>query len=106
MTVILFKKQFDHSTLSACEWFYIGGLPIITIYETVLHKMIFNDKLPFLPLAATSIYCAIGVVYSYILYYYEYLYGSVSSLKELKQKEIDEQERISALIMYELKKHS
>ncbi|EFN80623.1 probable dolichyl pyrophosphate Glc1Man9GlcNAc2 alpha-1,3-glucosyltransferase [Harpegnathos saltator] len=55
------------------EWLYVIPLPLVTIYETVLHKLLFADRLPFLPLAFTSIYCAIGITYCWILYYCMYL---------------------------------
>ncbi|XP_076397185.1 ALG6/ALG8 family glucosyltransferase xit isoform X1 [Megachile rotundata] len=55
------------------EYIYIANLPMLTVYETLLHKLIFGNKLPFLPLALTSIYCAIGVFYSWILYYSMFL---------------------------------
>lgn len=97
-TVLLVKNQFNSSLLYFHEWIYVSFLPVITIYETVLHKIIFGDKLPFLPLALTSIYCALGITYSYILFYYKYLVDDKSLNKELKARENQE------YTMYELKK--
>lgn len=64
----LFKQPF----LKHHEWLYIVLLPLLTIYETIFHQIIFADRLPFLPLAVTSIYCAIGIIYSWLLYCYVY----------------------------------
>lgn len=82
MLVFLLQEQFKCINLRDYEIAYIGVLPVITLYETTIHDLIFKDKLPFLPLALTSIYCAIGVVYSYVIYYYEYL----SDAKKLSNK--------------------
>lgn len=61
--------HYKKSLLSSVEWIYVGSLPLATIYEAVLHKWIFGEKLPFLPLAFTSIYCALGLSYSWLIYY-------------------------------------
>ncbi|XP_031783233.1 probable dolichyl pyrophosphate Glc1Man9GlcNAc2 alpha-1,3-glucosyltransferase [Nasonia vitripennis] len=97
-TVLLVKNQFDSNLLKSHEWIYVSFLPVVTIYETVVHKIIFGDRLPFLPLALTSIFCALGVTYSYIIYYYTYMTGDKSLNKELKRKENEE------YTMYKLKK--
>ncbi|CAG5102102.1 3-glucosyltransferase (Homo sapiens) [Cotesia congregata] len=68
--ILCFQELFNSSLLKIHEWIYVIILPFITIYETVIHKIIFGQQLPFLPLALTSIYCAIGVIYSWVLYYY------------------------------------
>lgn len=65
--------QHNKPLLRVHEYLYIILLPLVTIYEVLLHKLLFGHRMPFLPLAFTSIYCAIGVTYSWILYYYMYL---------------------------------
>lgn len=53
------------------------------MYETIIHKLIFGEKLPFLPLALTSLYCAIGVTYSWVVYYYMFLrYSKINNYKD------------------------
>ena len=79
------SRKFKQQLLYFHEYIYVIILPILTVYETVLHKLIFGDKLPFLPLAITSIYCATGVLYSWILYYYMFL--RYNPLDQRKKKE-------------------
>ncbi|XP_014222388.1 probable dolichyl pyrophosphate Glc1Man9GlcNAc2 alpha-1,3-glucosyltransferase [Trichogramma pretiosum] len=74
MVRLLFKAPNNSVPPTKLEKLYIRILPLITCYETFLHKTLFKDKLPFLPLAITSIYCALGITYSYALLYYNYLY--------------------------------
>ncbi|XP_015867729.3 probable dolichyl pyrophosphate Glc1Man9GlcNAc2 alpha-1,3-glucosyltransferase [Ziziphus jujuba] len=45
---------------------YLVGLVIVEIWGQFLHPLILGDKLPFLPLILISVYCAIGVLYSWI----------------------------------------
>ncbi|XP_057332830.1 probable dolichyl pyrophosphate Glc1Man9GlcNAc2 alpha-1,3-glucosyltransferase [Microplitis mediator] len=68
--ILCLQELFNSSLLKIHEWIYVTILPFITIYETLIHRIIFQQNLPFLPLALTSIYCAIGVIYSWIFYYY------------------------------------
>lgn len=72
-SILILTNQHGSSLLRLHEWLYVIPLPLLTIYEVVLHKLLLGDKLPFLPLAFTSVYCAIGVTYCWILYYYMYL---------------------------------
>ncbi|GFP91033.1 probable dolichyl pyrophosphate glc1man9glcnac2 alpha-1 3-glucosyltransferase [Phtheirospermum japonicum] len=45
---------------------YMLGLLVIEIWGQFLHPIIFGDRLPFLPLMMISIYCALGMMYSWI----------------------------------------
>ncbi|PIN16113.1 Glucosyltransferase - Alg8p [Handroanthus impetiginosus] len=45
---------------------YLFGLFVVEIWGQFLHPIVFGDRLPFLPLMMTSIYCAVGTVYSWI----------------------------------------
>lgn len=46
--------------------FYLVGLLVVEIWGQFLHPIVFGDRLPFLPLMMISIYCGLGMVYSWI----------------------------------------
>lgn len=49
-------------------WFgksYLFGLLVIEIWGQFLHPIVFGDRFPFLPLMMISIYCALGMMYSW-----------------------------------------
>ncbi|EYU42323.1 hypothetical protein MIMGU_mgv1a004526mg [Erythranthe guttata] len=46
--------------------FYLLGLLCIEIWGQFLHRIVFGDRFPFLPLMMISIYSAIGMMYSWI----------------------------------------
>ncbi|XP_046488301.1 dolichyl pyrophosphate Glc1Man9GlcNAc2 alpha-1,3-glucosyltransferase isoform X2 [Neodiprion pinetum] len=66
ITIISLFNLHNKSLLSNYEWLYMSWLPFLPVYENVLHKLLFGDRLPFLPLALTSLYCAVGVTYSWL----------------------------------------
>ncbi|RLU19049.1 hypothetical protein DMN91_009407 [Ooceraea biroi] len=72
-SILVLTNQHGEPLLRLHEKLYLIPLPLITIYEVVLHKSLFGEKLPFLPLAFTSVYCAIGITYCWLSYYYMYL---------------------------------
>ncbi|CAA0842461.1 Probable dolichyl pyrophosphate Glc1Man9GlcNAc2 alpha-1-3-glucosyltransferase [Striga hermonthica] len=45
---------------------YLFGLLAVEVWGQFLHPIVFGDRLPFLPLMTISIYCAIGMVCSWI----------------------------------------
>ncbi|CAA0820682.1 Probable dolichyl pyrophosphate Glc1Man9GlcNAc2 alpha-1-3-glucosyltransferase [Striga hermonthica] len=45
---------------------YLFGLIVVEIWGQFLHPIIFGDRLPFLPLMMISIYCALGMFYSWV----------------------------------------
>ncbi|KAL3516794.1 hypothetical protein ACH5RR_023696 [Cinchona calisaya] len=45
---------------------YLLGLLVVEIWGQFLHPVVLRDKLPFLPLMMISIYCAFGMMYSWI----------------------------------------
>ncbi|KAJ8573422.1 hypothetical protein K7X08_009933 [Anisodus acutangulus] len=50
-------------------WFgklYLLGLLAVEIYGQFVHPILFAERLPFLPLMLISIYCAFGMMYSWI----------------------------------------
>ncbi|KAI8053182.1 glycosyltransferase family 57 protein [Gilbertella persicaria] len=56
------------------EQYYVIGLFFLQAYTGCLHDMIFgSDRLEFLPLMMTSLYCAIGIVYGWGLFMWHYL---------------------------------
>lgn len=62
---------------------YLGGLFGIFIYEHIFHKLYGIDKIfPFMPLLLTSCYCALGIIYCTIKYYYNFLIMQGSEHKQ------------------------
>ncbi|XP_024017012.1 probable dolichyl pyrophosphate Glc1Man9GlcNAc2 alpha-1,3-glucosyltransferase isoform X2 [Morus notabilis] len=57
------KEEF---TVNWVEKSYLTGIIVVEIGGQFLHPLFFGDKLPFVPLMLTSIYCAIGIMYSWI----------------------------------------
>ncbi|XP_050385010.1 probable dolichyl pyrophosphate Glc1Man9GlcNAc2 alpha-1,3-glucosyltransferase [Argentina anserina] len=47
-------------------WSYLVGLLLVEICGQFLHPIFLGDKLPFLPLMLISVYCSIGVMYSFL----------------------------------------
>lgn len=61
----------ENFKLNKIEIFYLSLVVILEFYSSCLHFVIsFDKKLPYLPLMLTSVYCAIGVMYSWIKYLY------------------------------------
>lgn len=83
---LTFSRKFDAGLLYSYEYLYVINLPVLTVYETIVHKLIFHEKLPFLPLALTSIYCAVGIIYSWVVYYYMFLSSRCSDADDIKKK--------------------
>ena len=77
----LLIQRHKQCLLQIYEWIYVGSLPLIIVYETCIHGFLFDEQLPFLPLAITSIYCSLGVTYSFLLYYYVFVSSELSNLK-------------------------
>lgn len=70
---VLLIQRFNENLLFAYEWMYIASFPVLILYESMLHQFLFGEKLPFLPLAVTSVYCSLGITYSFCVYYFKYL---------------------------------
>lgn len=45
---------------------YLLGVLIVEIWGHFLHPYLLGDKFPFVPLMLISIYCALGILYSWI----------------------------------------
>ncbi|KAL5973715.1 hypothetical protein ACLOJK_030371 [Asimina triloba] len=54
------------SLIGWIEVIYLLGMVGVEIWGQFLHPYFFHDKLPFLPLMLISIYCAMGMIYSWI----------------------------------------
>ena len=46
-----------------------GGSAPLELFNSFAHPLLLAPRLPFLPLMLTSVYCALGVVYSTVLAY-------------------------------------
>ncbi|XP_053949844.1 probable dolichyl pyrophosphate Glc1Man9GlcNAc2 alpha-1,3-glucosyltransferase isoform X2 [Anastrepha ludens] len=63
------------------EDIYLFGFSLLPIYEHIISPLLgLQEKLPFMPLLLTSLYCSIGVTYFFILYYLHTLDISLSAL--------------------------
>ncbi|KAG1079557.1 hypothetical protein G6F42_023704 [Rhizopus arrhizus] len=62
--------------LSTLEENYLMGLLVLQLYTGVIHDVVFGqNKLQFLPLMVTSLYCSVGIVYGWALFMVNYLSG-------------------------------
>lgn len=60
--------------LTKIESTYILGLGGVFLFENVIHPLLgWTNVYPFLPLMLTSVYCSIGIFYSWIRYYWHFL---------------------------------
>ena len=79
------KTKRSRVTFSRLERLYLLGLALVAAYECCLHWLTgLNQRLPFLPLLIMSVYCALGIVYVWILWMMETLQSAGSS-KNTKQ---------------------
>ena len=64
------KYQYGKKFLiNKIEFFYLSLIILLEFYNSVLHFMFsFDKKLPYLPLMITSVYCSIGIIYSWVKY--------------------------------------
>lgn len=67
------------------ELLYSFGFIALLFYEFILQYVLnFDEKLPFLPLLLTSVYCSIGIMYFWLKYYAEFLFNENSNTKVRK----------------------
>lgn len=56
--------------MNILEILYVFGLLLIPLYEHVIAPLTgLHQRLPFMPLLLTSVYCSCGVSYVFIAYY-------------------------------------
>jgi len=67
----------DLFKLPIVEWYeawYLYGLVFLEFYCGVIHPFtVLAVKLPFLPLMLTSVYCAVGMIWAWIVFYVDTL---------------------------------
>eukprot|EP00123_Amoebidium_parasiticum_P000599 comp11442_c0_seq1/m.5858 comp11442_c0_seq1/g.5858 ORF comp11442_c0_seq1/g.5858 comp11442_c0_seq1/m.5858 type:complete len:495 (-) comp11442_c0_seq1:360-1844(-) len=51
------------------ERLYAYGFILLQVYVSLIHQYIFGNRMEFLPLLLTSVYCAAGVVFAYVRLY-------------------------------------
>lgn len=69
------------------EKMYLIGLGVLFIYEHLIyHVLEMHKNLPFLPLMLTSVYCAVGITYFWLIFYYDYLRESEIPKDKKKSK--------------------
>ncbi|XP_066998820.2 dolichyl pyrophosphate Glc1Man9GlcNAc2 alpha-1,3-glucosyltransferase isoform X2 [Anabrus simplex] len=67
-------RSFSLPLLSTWESLYVLGLIPLFLFENVVYPWSGLDtRLPFLALMLTSVYCSVGVTYSWIKYYWHFL---------------------------------
>lgn len=60
------EEEIQVHLLRKREFAYIVGLLLLEIYGQLFHSLVFKERLPFLPLMLTSVYCALGILYAWI----------------------------------------
>ncbi|CAO3588912.1 unnamed protein product [Absidia cylindrospora] len=60
--------------LTQVEMIYVMGLILMQAYTSIGHSLVFgDDRLEFLPLMMTSVYCAVGIMYAWLMLMYDHL---------------------------------
>jgi len=44
---------------------YLTGLPLLQLFYSIIHPLVFKERLPFLPLLFISVYSAVGVLFCF-----------------------------------------
>ncbi|XP_056386057.1 probable dolichyl pyrophosphate Glc1Man9GlcNAc2 alpha-1,3-glucosyltransferase [Hyla sarda] len=77
----LFRKE--GKLLNCVEALYVFGLvPLGLLCEVIYPLTPWQQRLPFIPLLLTSVYCALGIAYSWIRLYISLFSGPTMSLKK------------------------
>lgn len=58
------------------ENIYICGFVVLQFFCGVIHQIIFKNEYEFLPLLVTSVYCALGIIYSWFRFTLIYFLGT------------------------------
>jgi len=84
---ILLRQSCSSADLKIYEIIYSYGFIFVFWYEQHLQFLFgLNQKLPFLPLLITSVYCSVGVIYFWLTYYFSYLFECETSSQKKKGK--------------------
>lgn len=60
--------------LTQVETIYVMGLILMQAYTAIGHSLLFgDDRYEFLPLMLTSVYCAVGIMYAWLMLMYDHL---------------------------------
>lgn len=69
ISVLLFRNIHGGQFLTIPERLYLYGFVFLSLFENIVHPSLNLDRtLPFIPLMATSVYCALGVIYFWLMY--------------------------------------
>jgi alpha-1,3-glucosyltransferase len=68
----LFQVIFLKPKLTLLEKVYLWGLLPLEIFASFIHPTFILPKLPFLPLMAISVYCSVGVIYTFLCLYWNF----------------------------------
>ncbi|XP_065059050.1 probable dolichyl pyrophosphate Glc1Man9GlcNAc2 alpha-1,3-glucosyltransferase [Rhopilema esculentum] len=75
-------SSFGLPFLNRIEALYIWGLVPLYIYCNAVHSMIgLSEKLPFVPLMLTSVYCTIGILCSWGVFYFKSMNFTTKDIK-------------------------
>ncbi|XP_050069661.1 probable dolichyl pyrophosphate Glc1Man9GlcNAc2 alpha-1,3-glucosyltransferase [Anopheles maculipalpis] len=88
LSVVLLKLIHRGTFFHTIEFLYLAGFPVLCVYENLVHDVIgLRERLPFLPLLLTSVYCAVGVVYFWVSYQMSFLHtnGGETVITEKKK---------------------
>lgn len=84
--IYAFRKLYNFDLMRTLEWLYSLGVIALPLYEHVIQYLLnFDKKFPFLPLMLTSVYCAIGMTYFWITFYFEYLFVNETDNRKKKK---------------------
>lgn len=56
---------------------YLCGLPLLQLYCDVVHPLMLAERLPFLPLLLTSLYCSMGVLWVWVGMAVDFAWGTI-----------------------------
>ncbi|XP_058812022.1 probable dolichyl pyrophosphate Glc1Man9GlcNAc2 alpha-1,3-glucosyltransferase [Topomyia yanbarensis] len=74
ISVLLFRNIHGGQFLSIPERLYLYGFVFLSLFENIIHPGLnLNRTLPFIPLMATSVYCALGIGYFWLAYQRHFL---------------------------------
>lgn len=85
--IFAFKRMYGSALLHIHERVYCAGIIFLPFYEHLLqYALNLHEKLPFMPLMLTSVYCSIGMSYFWLKFYGEYLLESSDMRATKKHK--------------------